>query len=293
MGGIVYIAHRVGWWSIPWRLVRVIRDRRSMTPAPYIYLLALAIGAAVGGALDAWLGWPWWGVALAFLAGVWLFFASSAFFGPRPGPDLRMEILDAVHPSGAVERRQREEERLFRECPFPFYGLDDSWRGIRMLGGHGSSGTKGTKLTSVEVAHGDPREGGSRVRVETAFESRDWPHDLHQTALEFWGRVERPPADLPPHLKGAWGYRRFERNLNREANWTKLLIPVDGQLVEFDHMQQQGDWVARARLGELVVRVNGHRFPLESVRLETVTDVEPYIEGSRRHEEEQRRRYEE
>ena len=226
-------------------------------------------------------------MALALLAGVWLVFLSSAFFGPGPGRDLRMEILDALHPSGSVERRQREEERLFRTCPFPFYGLDPSWTGIRMLGGHGSRGAWGTELTSVELAHGDPREGRSLIRVETAVESRDEPRGLRQIALEFWGRAERPPTDLPPHLKGAWMYRRFERNLNREAHWTKASIQVDGQPVEFDHLEQQDDWVARARIGGVVLTVNGHRVPLESVRLATVRGVEPYIEGSRRYHEDQ------
>jgi hypothetical protein len=292
LGGVFYIAHRAGWWSVPWRLIRAILDRRTMIPAPYIYLGALAVGAALGGALDAWLGWSWWAVALVFLSGVWLVFLSSAFFGARPDRKLRLEILDAVHPSGSVERWRREEERVFRECPFPFYGLDGSWTGIRMLGGHGSRGTKGTEVTSVELAHGGPGEGGSWVRVETALESRDWPRDLHQTAVEFWGRVERPPADLPPHLKGAWHHRRFERNLHREANWSKVSIPVDADLVEFDQLQHQGNWVARARLDELVVRVNGNRFPVASVRLVTIADVEPYIEGSRRYEDEQGRQHE-
>jgi hypothetical protein len=82
-----------------------------MIPAPWIYLAALGLGVALGVALDAWLGWPWWAVTLAVMAAVWLLLLSSAFTGPARGDGLGGELLDVVSPGRASERRARREAR--------------------------------------------------------------------------------------------------------------------------------------------------------------------------------------
>ncbi|HEY3209300.1 MAG TPA: hypothetical protein VGL18_05840 [Actinomycetota bacterium] len=262
----------------------MLLHRRSASPAPYIYLVALITGALLGIGLDAWLGWPWWTVALAFLVLVWLVFLSTAFTGPMRGPSLRDEFLDAIDPGGAPKRREREEARRIRSCPFPFYGLDASWSGSRMLGGHGSHGKE---ISSVELLHGHPGEEEAWVRIESAPETRAGLR-LEQTAWELWNSLERPPADLPPDLRGPWIHRRFEQNRTRAAHWNKVPLPVDRRSAEFDYLEEQPDWIACGVIGGLVVRIRGHRFPLDHVRLVTIADVEQYIEGSRRFQEEQR-----
>lgn len=261
-----------------------------MTPAPYIYLVALAIGLALGFGLDAWLGWRWWLVALGFLALVWLAFLSTAFIGPMRGPTLREEIHDAINPRGAPGRRERKHERLIRNCPFPFFGLDSSWTGLRFIGG---SSDDGKTLSTLELAFGDHFSRDPWLRVGTSTANEGSVFDLRYWAIELWRRAERPPPDLPSHRWSAWVDRRIDDHLARGPHWSKVTISVDGSDVEFDWLEDGPDWVARATVGELVLTVEGHRFPVASVRLETVTDVEPYIEGSRRYEDEQRRQHEE
>lgn len=50
--------------------------------------------------------------------------------------------------------------------------------------------------------------------------------------------------------------------------------------------------MARAMVRDRVVTIHAHRFLAESVRLETLRGVEPYLEGLRRYREEQRKREE-
>jgi hypothetical protein len=287
MSAISYFRRR-SRWSTPAQLVRTILHRRTLTPAPYIYLLALLLGIVLGSTLDAWLGWRWWFVAVVFISLVWLAFLSTAFIGPGRGPSLRTELLDAIRPRKRLERHWLQAERQIRACSFPLYGLDGSWKGLRLLGGHGGDGG----VTSVELAHGGPEGEGPEVQVET--ELSRWPGeaDLWHVAHQLWSRVERPPEDLPPQLRGEWMQRRFHEHRAREAHWMKVSIPVDGVGTEFNWVESGEHWVAHTVIGDLSLTLRGHRFPVGSVRLETVTDVEPYLEGLRRYFEEQRRLHE-
>lgn len=127
---------------------------------------------------------------------------------------MRREILEEVDPHRRWERDWQEMERVIRACPFSLYGLDASWKGLRRLSAHG--GRLG-QTHSVELAHGDPEEQGSGVRVETALSRVPSDADPFLVAHELWSRVERPPAGLPPHLRGVWMQRRFEEHRAREA----------------------------------------------------------------------------
>jgi hypothetical protein len=286
LAGVAYIAHRVGWWSVPWRLLRAILDRRSMIPAPYMYLAALLAGLIIGIALDAWVNLLWWLPAFGLPAIVWLIFLASAI-GTPGGRNLGMGIRDILNPRGSWERHRKHEEEIFRSCPFRFYGLDSSWTGPRMLGGCRINGAN--DVASVELIHGDMSPPGAWVRVESAPARDDRIRGLGSAAVELWHSAERPPADLPPQLKGAWMHRRFEESHSRQAKWTKTPINVDGAPIDFDWLQEGADWVARAIVNDLVVKVRGHELPVGVVGLSMVRDVEPYIEGSRRFHEEQRR----
>jgi hypothetical protein len=281
----LYLAHPTRWWTMPWRVIRAIRDRRTMIPSPLIYIAALVTGALVGVALDALVGWQWWMVALVFLFLVWLAFLSSAFIGPMRGPSLRDELLDAIHPGTRLERMQQRDERMIRNCPFSLFGLDSSWTGLRWIGG---SGSDGKTLSSLQLAFGDHFSMDPWLRIDTSTADEGREFDLRYWAIELWRRAERPPRDLPSHQWIRWEDRRIEEHLAKGANWSKVSIPVDGSEIPFDCLEEEADWVARAPIGDVVVVIEAHRFPIESVRLVTVTDVEPYIEGSRRYFDEQR-----
>jgi predicted MFS family arabinose efflux permease len=77
-----------------------------MIPAPWIYMAALGLGVALGVALDAWLGWPWWAVTLAVMAAVWLLLLSSAFTGPA-----RATALEGSSSMWSVQGERRSAER--------------------------------------------------------------------------------------------------------------------------------------------------------------------------------------
>lgn len=257
-----------------------------MIPSPLIYLASLLGGVVVGLTLNVLLDWPWWLIALGFPVAVWLIFLASAVSGLGGDRSLRMEMQDILNPRGSWERHRRYEEDLFRSAPFRLYGLDASWTGLRMLGGFGT-GANGVR--SIELTHGDMSGAGPWVRVETAPVQDERVDGLQPAALELWHTAERPPADLPPHQKGAWMHRRFEESFSRQASWTKVPIPVDGSPVDFDWLEERNDWVARAVIGDLAVKVRAHGLAVASIRLAVVHDVEPYIEGTRRFNEEQRR----
>ena len=80
--GLFSVRRRVPFVTPAIEGVRALLHRRSMIPAPWIYLAAAGLGLVLGVTLDVWLGWPWWAVALGVLAAVWLLFVSSAFIGP-------------------------------------------------------------------------------------------------------------------------------------------------------------------------------------------------------------------
>jgi hypothetical protein len=250
-----------------------------MIPAPWIYLAAAGLGLVLGVILDASLGWPWWAVALGVVAAVWLLFLSSVFMGPARGDRLGGELLDAVNPHGAVERRRKRESQLIRSCPFSLYGLDASWTGPRLIGG---LGMRGGRLTGAELTHGEPNRG-PWVRIETAPFSRERHFDLKEVAADLWfGMEQHPPPDLSPGERREWTNRRFQERRARNTQWAKGSIPVDGQPTEFDVLDEETDWAARGALGDLVVTIHAHHVTIESIRLAVVTNVEPYVEGDQR-----------
>jgi hypothetical protein len=257
-----YLAKRpVPMLAVPVRIVRTLLRRRSV-PAPWIYLAALAIGTAFGLALDAWRGWAWWLVALVVVASVWLAFLLSGFMGPARGDSLGAELLDAMHPQGAPQRRWNRAARLIRAMPFQIYGLDASWIGLRMLGGYGM---QGGKLSRVELTHGDPTNG-PWVRIESARPAAG-PGNLQDVARQLRHRVERPV----------------------KRDWASVSIPVEGERTRFDWLDERSDWAARGFVGDALITLWAHRVPVETISIVRVTDVEPYIEGWRRFEEQERR----
>ena len=50
-----------------------------MEPVPLTYLMAAGLGLVVGVIMDLVLGWPWWWVAIAVMAMVWLFCSPASF----------------------------------------------------------------------------------------------------------------------------------------------------------------------------------------------------------------------
>jgi hypothetical protein len=267
-----------GWWTLPTQLVRVLRWRRTMIPVPATYLAATATGVVAGVAAQLILGWPWWLVAAAVVAAVWLFFASTAFWGAG-GSDqpLATDLLRVLRPHKAMERDQRLEVERFRAAPFPLYGLPPAWPGPRHLGGWEGGWAKGQRpvTTALSLAHGDPlTDQGPELRVEVRVEHAASRRDL---AEELWLRATPPALDPAEHAAQFAAARR-----RPDPPWSQVTIPVDGRPVAFEWLAEGRRWAARAELDDRTLTLHGRDLPVESVELVQVADLEPYIQGQRR-----------
>jgi hypothetical protein len=284
-------AARQDWWSVPIGLVQALRGRRSMIPVPATYLAATAVGAVVGVAAQLLFGWPWWLVAAALVAAVWLFFTSTAFWGAGgSGQPLATDLLRVVRPHKAVERAHRWEVERFRAAPFPLYGLPPAWPGARYLGGWEGSSGRGQRpvTTALSLAHGDPlTDQGPELRVETRVKHVDTDQVMavplesqRYLAEELWLRAAPPDHDLPAHVERLAAARR-----RPDPAWSQVTIPVDGRPVAFEWLADGRHWVARAELDESTLTLHGRDLLIESVELVQVADLDTYIQGQRRLQE--------
>jgi hypothetical protein len=267
--------------GVPLRVVRVLKRRRRSQPVPLTYLFAAGVGVLIGIALQFTLGWSWWAVALVFLAGVWLLFASTAFWGrPFLGRTMRSELADALDPAGATRRHTAEMERRFRSAPFPLYAPVPA-REPRTIGG---SESEERRTVALELVQGGPRPGddtarGPRIAVEVSLNHRP---DLQDLAYELWVRDERPPRGLPPEAIDAWIYERERRLHDRPfPDPETVVIDVDGAPVAFRLVSEGERWAARADVEGREITIRAEAVDRDGLRLATVDDVEPYIEGYR------------
>ena len=64
--------------------------------------------------------------------------------------------------------------------------------------------------------------------------------------------------------------------------WRSVSLRVDGNEVAFTSLEEGGAWIAWAMLGDVAVKVHARGFPVEGVELVRVSDLGPYLAGSRR-----------
>lgn len=284
-----------GRWGAPIRVLRALVYARTAIPAPWIYLAAAAAGTLLGIALNVTIGWPWWAVALASVAAVWILFLLTAFTGAGRRQSLWANILDALDPKGALARWSRREEEAFRAAPFALYGLPPSWEGSRFLGQWGWGGMgKEVGPTELELAHGDPEDpAGLEFRVSSSLSRREpeLPREfvLRQLAEGLWQKQNRPPTGLPPERLHDWVRAREQESRRRDIPpFTPVQIPVDGEPVRFDHHSEGPAWVAVGRTDDVSITLRARNLAVDAVELVRVTDIEPYVEGSRRLREQSR-----
>jgi hypothetical protein len=276
-----YLARPSGWWSVPARLAGVVLRRRTIVPAPRIHLLAAAAGLVLGVAARRALGWPWWLVAAGVLAAVELTFLASAFRGGGAGRPLVTELLLVVDPARGMRRERRAIAERFRAAPFPLYGLPASFTGLRSLGGSGSRGARGERpvVTSLSLAHGDPlAERGPQLVVEVRAEP------------EGGGAGPAPGPELRSALAEglSWaGGAGRQAGPAGDPTWSEVAIPVEGRPVAFELLAMGRHWVAWAELEGRTVLLRARDLAAGEVELVRVDDVEPYVEGTRRLEDEE------
>jgi hypothetical protein len=280
---------RRGWWSVPVELFQALRRRRTMIPVPATYLVATVAGAALGVAAQLVLGWPWLLVAAAVVVAVWLLFFSTALWGGGGSSQpLATEVLRVVSPGRAVARDHRQQVERFWVAPFPLYGLPASWPGLRYLGGWEGSWSKGQRpvTTALSLGHGDPlAEEGPHLRVEVRVEHVE-TEQLRDLAEDLWVQAAPTAHDVAGHFD-----RIAAARSRPDPAWSQVTIPVDGRPVAFAWLGEGRYWVARAELEDRTLTLHGRDLPVGSVELVRVTDLEPFIEGTRRQEEVRARHY--
>jgi len=183
-----------------------------------------------------------------------------------------------------TERERRRTERRFRGAPFPLYGLPPSWQGDRSLGGGGWSGRTGELISSLSLVHGALVEGeGPMLTVETALP--DEAHGggrLRVLAEEVWSGRAWTIVQALDHLRAPWPIG-LEFDATPPSRTTELVV-VDQVPVEFDVFSHPDHWVAASLVGGYRVTLEAERFPIQGLQLVRVTDLEPYMVGTRRFE---------
>jgi hypothetical protein len=239
--------------------------------------------------LDVTIGSPWWAVTLVSVAGVWVLFVLTAF---RGGAGRRSELwsslLDAIDPKGALDRWNARQEKAFRTAPVPLYGLPATWRGLRSLGGGDWGGTANhIAPTELEVIHGDPEvPTGTVLRVSVSSElgKREVPRDqiLRRLAEDLWREQHRPPPGLPPERLHEWARARDREVQSRATLPAELVqVVVDGRATPFDQISEGSAWVAVGLVDDVTITLRARGIPIEAVELVRLTDVDPYIQGTR------------
>lgn len=243
-GTVSTLARRSSVWNLPIRLLRALQRNRTAEPSPLFMLGVAVLGVALGVALDAALGWPWWLVALLTLAIVWLGFLATAL-AKSERSSLAADLLSEISRRRAREHDERRLRRLLAAAPVPPYGVA-GWDGPRSVGSR-SWGSDG--IHSVGLVHGSLPDG-PYVEVVTTY------------------RHSRRP--LP---------RR--RELGRSApgaspRWSPITLSVGGVARPFRYLPDGAGWVARAQLDDVVIEMKATGVPVAEVALESVANLEAY-----------------
>ncbi len=181
----------------------------------------------------------------------------------------------APPPSPHDAARQRRQEDILRNRPFPVYGLDARWNRARWLAGWGTSNDE---IDNIGLAHGDPFDRAAPVvRVATWRPPPRLPALLtaanaaHELAEYMWQEGGAPHDLVRPTFTSE----------DPTASWSELALSVDGHPVPFRSLAAGSFWVALARIGASLITIEARHLGPDDTGLVTVDDVEPYLASRR------------
>jgi hypothetical protein len=265
------------WLWLPVELFRVVHRDRSMVPVPLTYVAAAGVGIVAGVIVDVVVGWPWWQIAVGFVAAVWLVFLSSALWG-RGGTliDDLVRVIDPQRVEAAELARLEAAVAAGRLVCFEV----DGWEGSRSLRGWGG----GREATSVTLLHGDIERDDSWLSIETREDvgHPDSPGYQRRDELvrELLRTQSRPPEGLDIEQIRRWYFEERRRIDQIEPPpWSPVIVRIDGHDVSGDLVETAGSWAlvvtGKGKFIELVAK--GSR--PDAIPLTRVTTLRPYIEG--------------
>lgn len=225
-------------------MLHVVRASRTLRPVPATYAVAFAVGAAFGVLVDMSLGFPWWILAIVAPVATAVGFLLSGLNWPARRAMLRLDLADAVRAGPAPEDSDVKRTVLILELvDFPLYGLPSSWEGARYVGGHGESkeGVTGVTLCHSRARNGD--RSSLRVTIDADYLATRLPED---------GEEGGPPP-------------------------IRMEVPVDGAIVPFEVVTEDGEWRASAEVGDVYLTIEAENFPADGLRLERILDPAPYV----------------
>ena len=170
--------------------------------------------------------------------------------------------------------------RLARAAPGPIYGLD-GWEGQRSLGGFG---LLHDGLGHIDLAYGDGRPNGQRVRVSTTWKSQATP-DLpvrYRAGLEREHSLQNttPSGGLNPREYHQWVLSELaDEEVRPMSAWDQVELQVDGEPRTIGCLGDSDDWIALLELGDDLICIRSHDVPHEGMALSKVQDLAPYFGG--------------
>lgn len=262
------------WLRLPLQLFRRARHARTMTPVPVTYLMAAVVGVLLGAAADLTTDFPWWVVAVGFVGAVWVFFMSTAFWGPHRLR--RIDVLRMVNPERARAEERAALETAVRTGELPAYAVA-GWRGS--LGGWGGGHHD---LRSITLRFVDDSNERRWIEVETVSGSRLGPVGLRKEHLaeNLVGRIpdvpqfDRIDEQFIWHRKREHEYEELLRNLA----WLPATLVVDGSDVDAEVARVDDGIAVYAPHGQVVIEVMARNVELDNFTLVAVTNLAPFFD---------------
>lgn len=191
----------------------------------------------------------------------------------------------------ATRRGRRALDLWYTTADLPLYGLPPDWSGRRCPGQragrqavrhagpfgmftrpNGPLWVATLGLTHIASDGGRLHVASHRIsnyRVNEAMAAGNFFRRLAMPLLDQAGREAFDQAVIAARTRFRTG----------QLTWRREVIPVGVQEVPFRTISVGADWVAIAQVGDVCVQLDAHQFPIDQVRLVSVTDPRQYLTG--------------
>lgn len=259
------------------RIFGMVRRSRAMTPFPLTYLMAMVLGVGIGVVVDVLGPVPWWLVTVLVVAAVWLFFMSTAFWGPYRLR--RADWLQLTDPPRARTEAYAAIARAVGDGELKPYALV-GWSGTASLGGWGR-GHGGWHTISLRFRDaGDDRRW---VEVETTVGSHPEPSELRKRGLaeNLVAQIPDIPSFGSSQEAQAWHARRRRDYEHRLATlkWQLRQIVVNGAVVGAEVASVDDGVAVSAEHDGVVIQILARNVAVGEIKLAPVRDLAPYLEN--------------